>query len=377
VKIALATDWFAPRRGGIETQLVELASRLAARGHEVDVLTTTPGAVGRAGYHVRAIDSVRLPGLDVAVSPLLGGRLHGVLSGRDYDVVHAHVSVVSPVAYAATFAARALGIPVIVSFHSILMLKQWLLALADSVAGLSSDAIVWSGVSELVSSQLRAALPRAHVVTLANATDVAFWRAGSRIPQRPLAFVSTGRMHRKKRPLAVLRAFASARRRFRQPARLILLGEGPERSRVERAVRELDLTTGDSTASVGGWLSRVELRQLYGSSTAFVLASRRESFGIAALEARAAGLPVIAMRVAGSSEFLRHETDSLLCDTDSDMADALVRIANDAELRARLTASGTLVDRYDWAHAVQRHESVYAAAIARAAPKRGVVAASA
>jgi glycosyltransferase involved in cell wall biosynthesis len=377
VRIALASDWFAPRRGGIETQLVELATRLAARGHDVHVLTTTPGARSAGGDQVREIATPLLPGLDLAVSPALVGTMRSELA-RGYDIVHAHASVVSPFAYATAIAARSLGLPVLLTFHSVLQLKRWLLALADGVTRMSEGATVWSGVSELVTSQLQAALPRARVVTLPNATDVGFWRGARAASRSPaLTLVSTSRLHRKKRPVALLTAFARARRQFSRTARLILLGEGPERFNVERTLKELGLTSGESAAELRGWVSRAELRTLYKEADGFVLASIRESFGIASLEARAAGLPVIAMRAAGSTEFLRDEMDALLCDDDEALVAALVRLVNDDEVRARLTSENPVVDRYDWSAAIERHEAAYRDAIARAAPQRGAVAASA
>ena len=240
MKIALASDWFAPRRGGIETQLAELAARLAARGHDVHVLTTTRGTRPATGYQVRAVATPIVPGLDFALSPSLLRTMQTELA-RGFDVVHAHASVVSPLAYTSAVAARTLGLPVIVSFHSVLYLKRWLLAVIDTLTGFSAGPAIWSGVSDLVSSQLRAALPRALVVTLPNATDVAFWRSAAPAVLLPgaLTLVCTSRLHRKKRPIALLRAFAAARQHFDTPARLVLIGEGTERSRVERAMRDL------------------------------------------------------------------------------------------------------------------------------------------
>jgi glycosyltransferase involved in cell wall biosynthesis len=376
MKIALVSDWFAPRRGGIEAQLTELAGRLARRGHDVHVLTTTPDArEGRTdGYHVHAIPSVRLPFTDVAVSPTLISRVARELT-RGYDVVHAHVSVVSPLAYASLVAARSTGIPALATFHSVLHAKRWLLSFADVSGGLSSMARVWSGVSDLVSSQLRAALARANVMTLPNATDIEFWRASDGATSRPplITFVSTSRLHRKKRPLALLDAFAFARPRFTRPARLILLGEGSQDATVQRHVRALELTWGDAHVELRGWIARSELRALYLAADAFVLASRHESFGIASLEARAAGLPVIAMRAAGSTEFLRNETDALLCDDDAELVSSMLRIVNDAALRERLRAPSAVLSRYDWSSVLSLHEATYAHVIAGAQTERAVV----
>jgi len=370
VRIAIATDWFAPRRGGIESQLLELASRLGARGHDVDVITSTPGAVSGEGFRVVPVDVFRLPFADVAISPALVPVLARAMQGR-YDVVHAHVSVVSPLGYAAAVIARSLLLPTVLTFHSVLRAKQYLLRAANGVARISEGGVEWSAVSALVASQARGALG-VDVSVLPNAVDVAAWRRVQRGPRdagQPVTLGSTMRLHRKKRPIALVRAFLAASRRAATPPRLILVGDGPERASLESEVAghrdRIDLL---------GWRERGELLELYGRADGFVLASERESFGIAALEAMAAGLPVIAMAASGSREFLEHDVNALVCADDEDLARQLGRFIADPALRARLVPSPASVEPYDWSVVLEKHEDIYERAIARAAATRTVAA---
>jgi glycosyltransferase involved in cell wall biosynthesis len=380
LKIALATDWFAPRRGGIEWQLLELAERLASRGHEVDVLTSTPGATNGAAnggaFHVRALDLFTLPTIGLALSPALFHALRKELR-RGYDVVHAHVSVVSPVGYGAAVVARTLGLPAVVTFHSVLRHKRYLLRAVDAVARLSDSAVVWSGVSQLVARQVRAALHKAEVSVLPNGIDVAFWTsprlARRRSETQATTLVSTMRLHRKKRPLQLLRAFAQAAARVRSPVRLLIVGDGPERAALDREIRDLGLMQGRARAELLGWLDREALRTLYAEADGFALASTRESFGIAALEARAMGLPVIAMRASGSNEFLAHGINALICDDDEELMQSIARFLEDAPLRARLAGGLVALERYDWNAVLLEHEATYHRATTRAAVAAGAV----
>jgi glycosyltransferase involved in cell wall biosynthesis len=373
LRIAIATDWFAPRRGGIEGQLLELSGRLAARGHEVDVLTSTPGATNQAtngaAFCVRPLDLLTLPKLDVAVSPALFHVLGRELR-RGYDVVHAHVSVVSPIGYGAAIVARSLGLPAVVTFHSVLRHKRHVLGALDAVARLSDSPVVWTAVSELVAGQVRDALHDADVSVLANGIDVAFWTS-ARVPRRRASvettLVSTMRLHRKKRALQLLRAFAQAAARVRSSVRLLIVGDGPERVMLQNEIHDLGLTHGGARAELLGWLDRDALRTLYAESDGFVLASTRESFGIAALEARATGLPVIAMRASGSNEFLAHDINALLCEDDETLTRAIVRFVEDLALRSRLAAGSVSLDRYDWNAVLTEHEATYHRAATRAA----------
>lgn len=366
VRIALATDWFAPRLGGIETQLAQLATHLSERGHDVHVLTTTPGASdGAAGpFRVRRLDVLRMPGAGVAISPRLPGKLMRELE-RGYDVVHSHVSVVSPLGYSAAAVARACGMPAVVTFHSVLRHKAHALRVASAVARLNESRVTWTAVSTAVARQAEAALS-APVSVLPNGTDLGFWRVASQSPRgfgspRAVVLVSAGRLERKKRPLHLMRAFVDAQRRTHVDARLVLVGEGSARAAIHRLAAEV----GDAVHHVD-WQTPEQLRSLYASADGFVMASERESFGIAALEARAAGLPVIAMLSAGCSDFLTHGTDALLAADDRDLAAQLARFLVDADLRRRLRSARVDLQRYDWPAVIEEHERTYARAISSA-----------
>jgi len=374
VRIALATDWFAPRVGGIESQLQQLAVRLSERGHSVDVLTTTPGDPGSGGFAVRRLDVLTLPGVGVAVSPRLPRAVDRELR-RGYDIVHCHASVVSPLGYTAAAVARRMGLPVVVTFHSVLRYKRHLLRLARLVARGTEAQIRWTAVSSTVADQASTAL-RQPVDILPNGADMPFWNAmaspragadgddGDDVdegdePVRGVTLVSAGRLERKKRALALTRAFLSARARSGVNATLVLAGEGAARRRIERELRG----NPDAGVELVGWRSREQLRSLYRSADGFALASRHESFGIAALEARAAGLPVIAMRSAGCRDFLRDGDDALLCGDDRDLETQLTRFLGDARLRTRLRSAKVCLDRYDWPAVLASHERIYSLAI--------------
>ena len=83
----------------------------------------------------------------------------------------------------------------------------------------------------------------------------------------------------------------------------MIVGEGPERPRLERyrAVRSHGLA---GSVELAGRRSREEIRDLYATADVFVAPANLESFGIAALEARCAGVPVVAFGHTGISEFV-------------------------------------------------------------------------
>lgn len=373
MRIAIASDWFAPRQGGIESQLVTLAERLAERGHEVTVITSTPAASNGAGYTVRRLDGPRLPGVDVAISPTLLRELRDAIGNRA-DVVHAHVSVVSPVGYLAALAAVSQRTPTVLTFHSVLRLKRLALSAVNALARLDQRPLVWSAVSELVAGQVARAIGGREVAILPNGIDLEFWRdaSGSTTPgARPVTLICAMRLHRKKRPRELVAAFGRAVAQARRPARLVIAGDGPELPALRRDAE----TNSAATVELVGWQDKTSLRRLYAQADAFVLPSRHEAFGIAALEARAAGLPVIALRSAGCREFLRHGENALLCDDDAGLVHAMARIVCEPDLRRRLRADGGALVRYDWDAVLAGHERMYD--LATRASARGLVPATA
>ena len=366
MRIAIVTDWFPPRRGGIEVQLAQLSTRLADRGHDVDVITSTPHATNGGPFRLRSLSHLTVPRLDLALSPRIAGSLRTELA-RNYDVVHTHVSVVSPLAYASIAVGQSLGLPMVVTFHSVLRLKRLMLRTLDALVGIADRPIVWTGVSELIASQLRVALAGADVGVLPNGIDLGFWRATEPPAPRDRAgavtLVSATRLHRKKRPMQLIAAFANAAARARVPATLVLAGDGAERRTLERAIQERGLATGNVRVELAGWQSVDALRSLYSSADAFVLASTREAFGIAALEAAAAGVPVIAMSASGCREFVGGVAGSHLCADDAELVRALTRVLSAPRRAGRMGTEH--LGRYDWHAVLDAHDQAYARAIRR------------
>jgi glycosyltransferase involved in cell wall biosynthesis len=366
VKVALATDWYLPRLGGIELHLADLAKALTARGAEIGVVTTTPGTDDGGDIAVRRLRPWLLPNFDLAISPRLVAMLKAELVAGRYDLLHAHISVISPVGYGAVLAAHALGMPTVVTFCGVLLRSAGFLRATDGLLGWSRWPIAVTAVSGLIADQLRAALPGLDVIVLPNGVDGDFWR------RPPLAGRGSGeivavtamRLNRKKRPLPLLRAFfrahAGAARQGRHLT-LRIVGDGPLRAQLERYVA--DQGVGGDVEFLGA-VPRETLAEIYRRADIFVMPSIHESFGIAALEARCAGLPVVGMREAGIAEFLRHGETALLAAGDAELARDLERLALDDGLRARLARTDPRLARFEWPNVADAHIACYEQAMA-------------
>jgi glycosyltransferase involved in cell wall biosynthesis len=268
------------------------------------------------------------------------------------------MSIVSPLGYAAICAGRELGIPTIVTFHSVLGATAHVLSLIQQLTGwLKSQLLVVSAVSERVASELRCALPGINVLSLPNGVYPEFWRGPRNAPKDRVVIATAMRLNRRKRPLALLRAFQRAQS-IATGRRLTLqiAGAGPEQNKLQRYIARYKLMD----VTLHGVQSQEALRRLYTMTHLFVLPSIREAFGIAALEARCASLPVIAMRAAGCSEFLAATDQSqVLVDNDEELAVQIARLATEDTLREQLGKIDAGLARFAWPNVADAHMALY------------------
>jgi glycosyltransferase involved in cell wall biosynthesis len=117
--------------------------------------------------------------------------------------------------------------------------------------------------------------------------------------------------------------------------------------------------------SMPGRVSRDRLRELHWDSDLYLTTARLEAFGIAALEARAAGLAVVARSGTGVEDFVEHAVSGLLAPDDAGLARAVATLAGDPGVRARITTHNrTVPPVQDWPDVVAATVAEYERAIA-------------
>ena len=143
-----------------------------------------------------------------------------------------------------------------------------------------------------------------------------------------------------------------------EPVDLVLAGDGPQRTLVENFIAH-----GEGGARCR-WLGHIQdVRGLLSAADLFIMPSRWEGFGLAAAEAMAAGLPVIATRVPGLAEVVIEGQTGLLIEKDDSFAltAAIETLLADASLRRRLGQAGRqrVMEHYDIAANIAAHEQLY------------------
>lgn len=348
MRIVHVSDCYAPRTGGIETQVRALALAQSAEGHDVEIVTATPGHDGVFagddvvdGLSVHRI-AMHLP-FELPVHPRTGHEVGRLVDAEPPDVVHVHAGVVSPFAWSAIRATTKRRVPTLATVHSV-----WG-PIATPGFGAADALLRWhrwgaqlSAVSATAAHRIASAAPRAgEVLIVPNGIDPDDWQvepAGG--DDRHLRVASVLRMAPRKRTGALVRVLAAAAEELGDDVVLTaqLVGDGPERARAERFVRDAGLA---DRIGFTGRLERLQIIEVFAASDTYVQPSVKESFGLAALEARTAGLPVVIRSQSGSTQFVRDGVEGLVADDDDGLTAALVRLGREPLLRTRIAEHNT------------------------------------
>lgn len=359
MRVALVCDAYRPQTGGLALQLRDLALALRLGGIDAHVVSAKIEADNAVPVHT-------------VPSSILSGRsatLSALFRSERFDVVHAHATGIAALPFSAVVAGSRAGLPSVLTFHAMLDRTSALLGASDALLGWTRD-IVLTAVSSVVAAQAARAISGASVGVLPPGIDVSFWRAApKRDAGTDMHFVSALELDRRDSAESLVRAFATAVRFVAgSPSmRLAIASSGPQSANISRLALELGVA---NRVMLVGRLDRVERRALYGNADAFVLPCAREAFGIAALEARAAGLPIVAMLSSGARDFITPGLHGLLARDEAEMARFMSRLAVEDPLRRFISnRNRTEPPPYDWPVVVQMHREIYdAAAALREAP---------
>jgi N-acetyl-alpha-D-glucosaminyl L-malate synthase BshA len=366
-----------PTYGGSGAVATELGLHLAEKGHEVHFVSyAQPFRLGhfreRVFFHEVEMEDYPLfehPPYSLALSV----AIHDTAVKEGLDVMHVHYAI--PHATSAWVAREMLApdrdLPIVTTLHGT---DITLVGLHPSFRPITRFSILRSQGLTAVSDFLRDEtvrdfeVPRDRIDVIPNFIDTNVWRPG-REPCHRSTLAPGGEkivMHISNfRPVKkvehVVEVFARIAEKV--DARLVMVGDGPERPRAldraeELGVRPRILFLGKH-ASVDELLSCADL---------FLLPSENESFGLAALEAMACGAPVVASNVGGIPEVVEHGVSGFLFDPDAlqDMADAGIALLSDPALWTRCSEAGrrVAVERFSAEAVVPAYERLYERVVA-------------
>lgn len=377
--------------GGPARHVVLLDRGLRTRGYSTLLAYGSIGE-GEASLEHLAIEAgvptVQIPALGRRVSPLSDVRAFAALVATTFseapDVVHTHTAKAGALGRLAALVfnltrGRRRRCAVIHTFHGHVFEGYFRPPLSRAVRAIErllarvTDRIIAISPSQRDDLVRRFGIARPDAtVVIPVGLDLAPLLAHASMPslrhefgigEESVVFGFVGRLVPIKNVPGLITAFSSVLSRV-PDATLLIVGDGPERPAVERAIRDLGL---ENRVRVPGWLE--DLASIYATMDVCVLSSRNEGTPVAVIEAMAAQRPVVATRAGGVVDVIVDGETGVLVPRDdvNALSEAMVRLARDPGLRARMGERGRQVaaSRFGYERLVDEIDRLYAAAVAR------------
>ncbi|MEV0777477.1 glycosyltransferase [Streptomyces sp. NPDC050433] len=404
MRVALLTSAYPPAIGGAETYAQLLAEGLAAKSHDVRVVTDgSYGSTGRT--ESRGVDVVRLPGWRdrvrdvslVAWEEAMFGvlpELVAALSGQEWDVIHANSF---ETAVLARMLAGPTNTPVVATYHEMVPLDgilttgrsrfaygQGLFDLLIAGSAHYRDRAYLAGAPEEAVRLVPHGVPDTRAAALRDRTR----RELGYLPEHQVVLVP-GRFKERKGQLDLLEAFRTVHRELPR-ARALFVGSvhsasGEYLARMKEEIASADL---EEAVQVRTDVVLDRMPGVYAAGDLVVVPSHEEGLGLVVLEAMAAGRPVLSTRVSGVTEIMDGDNGILVPPRDPGaLAGGALALLRDSGLASRVAGAGrrTYLRKYTLDRMIDQTVKVYEelagpaepAAVApppapRTAPKRAV-----
>jgi len=351
--------------GGTPTVVRELAIRLRNRGHDVQV-----ACLGRRGP---VADQLRAAGVNVTALEARGSmslriipKFVAISKKEKIDTVLSFLVHANAVAAVASLFTR--NIRYIQSIQTTQLRPSWHWHV-QALAALRAERVIVPSPSVAVVANDYSLIPRKKITVIPNAIDLADF---------DLAHVKHSHDHRvggkfrvgfigRLDPIKRVGDLIEAAARLREKIHLDIYGEGPERPRLERLIRDLNLT---DQVTMHGAIDRPQ--EALAHLDALVLPSEAEGFGLVLIEAMAARVPVIATNAPGICDVVRDHATGLLVPVGSPvaLADAIDLLITDRRLRLGLSenALAHVRDHFTWEIVLPQYEQILLATASSPSP---------
>ena len=373
LRVALVTETYPPEVNGVAATVSKVVDGLRLSGHQLQLVRPRQSA-GPLAHEDPGADEVLMRGLTIPRYPQLKMGLPArrallrLWTAQRPDVVH--IVTEGPLGWTALQAALQLKLPVVSDFrtnfhassahYGVGWLRTPVMAYLRKFHNRTLSTMVPTDAlrSELASAgfkRLRVVARGVDTQRFTPARRSIALRAGWGAGPDTLVVLCVGRLAAEKNLGALLDA-VQAMRLLEPRLRLVLVGDGPERARLQERCPD---------AVFSGVRHGNDLAAHYASADVFLFPSMTETFGNVVPEAMASGLPVVAYDHAAAGHLIRHGVNGLLARFD-DQAEycriARKAIADREGLRAIGVQARKDVLQLDWARIIEAIESEYAAA---------------
>ncbi len=370
LRIALVASSFAPYTGGVEQHTAQVAIDLRARGHQVEVWTVARNGVAMIreveGTTVRYLPAP-LPARSIKatagfIASVPSAAFRWLRAWGSFRPQILHVQCFGPNGLYAHALSKLTHTPLVLSSHGETD--------ADDNGIFQTSRLLPTGLGAAIGSAARVTACSASVAADLRDTygveDVLIVPNGvsdleiGHVDQRRGRVAGVGRLEYNKGFDRLIRAMALV-----EASDLVLVGDGRQREELQSLAEGLGIC---DRVHFCGALSSADTRRVMAEAEVVVVPSRKEAFGIVALEAWSVGTPLVATSTCGPAHFVKHMVDGLLVDpADAHaLAQMISTVLEDEQLATALSEAGRAnVPAYTWVSVVNQYVAVYLEVLGR------------
>jgi len=358
--------------GGGEKVAYNIAFNMAKRGHDVCVFTVSESSC----YEVENLHNIKVYRY-ASLFEFYRRKISPSLIFRpniDVDIVHVHIAgELAPLA--ASKLAKKKNIPLIATYHGDAVADKLLQKPGEIFHNiiikkvLNFSNVIVSPSKHIINQSPLLHLYKHKIVVIPNGINLKDFKIAYpkeeckrklRIPESDKVILFVGVLRPFKGVDVLIKAMQFVTEIF-QNVQLIIIGEGEMRLKLERLTKELKL---ERNIKFTGFVGEDLKPMYYKSADIFCLPSitTQEIFGIVNLEAMACGVPIVASKVGGVPDVVKHGENGLLVPPrdPNALADAIIYLLENEDIRKKMGTKGKeIVENYAWEKIAEKYEKVY------------------
>lgn len=376
MKIVFFTDTYKPQINGVVTSIELFANELRRRGHEVYIFCPRQENIFSREKKEKFV--YRIPSFKFRPYPEYRGAIPtpGIfkkIKNIRPDVIH--VQTPASLGFIGMIMAKYMKIPLVMSYHTLLeeYIKYFLLIFRgkSSIESIAerimkrytkfffnkADFVIVPSL--VIKKSLKKYGVKRQVEILPTGINVSDFSVTRKPEKTKPTVIYVGRLGKEKSIDLVLKAFKLVLKK--KDCRLLIVGDGPDRKRLEGLSREMGV---ENSVEFIGYMEHGELIKsgLYSVADVFVSASTTETQGLTILEAFAGGCPVVVADALGFRDFVKNGKNGFLFRprNANELSEKIYNVLNNRKLRQRLSANANKsAEMYDIKICANRLENIY------------------
>lgn len=374
MKIAMATEWFLPKPGGVAIHTYELSKKLVEMGNEVHVITSRRKKISVTdkrhkfdGLTVHRLCGLKYSSLDLLFNVFTPFKLKELFKEEKFDVVHGQ-HIFTPLPIAATTVAKIMHPRVecvVATSHSIydpgkeeLMVRIWRRPLKGCLG--KADKLI--AVNDTVAKAAAKIVPKKKIVVVPNGIDTSVY--SPRTKKRDLnvkgpVVMSTGRLVRVKGFEVLIKSAREILNDFPDAA-FVIVGGGKTKKELADLTKKLGL---EKNVRLLGERKPSEIPGLLAACDVFALPSLKEAQPRALIEAMACGKPIVGTKVGGVPNTIEDGKTGVLVKPGNarQLANAIKGLLSNKKLSRKLgrNARRVAVEKYSWDKVAKQTYELY------------------